>query len=192
MSKTKCIGIIAEDNSDFEATKSLIKRISNKNNISFKKSIGNGCGKIMRKACHYAIDLKKRGCDMLLLLHDLDRNDLNKLFQDLTSKLSNSPITKKLICIPIEEIEAWFLSDPEGIKNAFKLKRKPNIKGNPENIKSPKEKLGEFVYQCSKENIIYINTKHNQKLADTVSLELMRQKCSSYKQLHDFIESHQF
>jgi hypothetical protein len=41
MSKVKCIGIIAEDNSDFETAKILIKRILNRDNLCFKKAVGN-------------------------------------------------------------------------------------------------------------------------------------------------------
>ena len=74
MSKVKCIGIIAEDNSDFETAKILIKRILNRDNLSFKKAVGNGCGKLRRKALDYIIDLKNRGCDMVIIIHDLDRN----------------------------------------------------------------------------------------------------------------------
>lgn len=71
MSRIKCIGIIAEDNSDFEASSILIKRIIEKSKIGFKKAVSNGCGKLKRKASDYAIDLKKRGCDMLIVIHDL-------------------------------------------------------------------------------------------------------------------------
>lgn len=188
MSRIKCIGIISEDKSDFESSSIIIKRIAEKDRISFKKAIGNGCGKIKRKAADYAIDLKKRGCDMLVLLHDLDRNNLVKLKKELDEKLSNSPIKNKFVCIPIEEIEGWFLSDPDELQSIFKLKRKPKIKGNPELIASPKEKLEEYIYQCSNKETIYLNTEHNRKIAETISIELMKQKCNSFKQLYDFIK----
>ena len=125
---------------------------------------------------------------MLVLLHDLDRNNLVKLKKELDEKLSNSPIKNKFVCIPIEEIEGWFLSDPDELQSIFKLKRKPKIKGNPELIASPKEKLEEYIYQCSNKETIYLNTEHNRKIAETISIELMKQKCNSFKQLYDFIK----
>ncbi len=192
LSKVKCIGIIAEDDSDFEAAKAIIKRLVKKDNIPFKKAVGDGCGKVKRKAASYAIDLKKRGCDMLILFHDLDRNDFTTLKRELEDKLTNSPIKIKLVCIPTEEIEAWYLSDPDGLKTVFGLKRKPKIKGSPEDIPSPKEKLGELIYACSDKNIIYLNTKHNKVLGEKLSIDIMKHKCKSFKKLYDFIIEYKY
>lgn len=192
MSKVKAIGLIVEDASDYESLKILIKRAVKKDRLKFKKAIANGCGKIRRKAAGYAVDLHRRGCNMLILTHDLDRNDLSKLRADLESKLSTSPLNYNFVCIPIEEIEAWFLSDPDGIKNTFNLKRKPKIKGNPETIASPKEKLEDYVYQCSEKSKIYLNTKHNALLAGRLSMTVMMNKCNSFKVLHDFVSAQKY
>lgn len=192
MSKIKCIGIVAEDKSDFEASTILIKRILNKSNIPFKKAVGNGCGKLKRKASDYAVDLKKRGCDMLILIHDLDRNDLNKLTRELAQKLANAPIKEKFICIPVEELEAWFFSDLEGLQKLFKLKRRPKITGNPETIRSPKEKLEEVIYSCSDKSVIYLNTEHNKKIAEVISIDLMKNKCNSFRLLYDFVKAKRY
>ncbi len=83
MAKVKSIGIIAEDDSDFETSKVLIKRIIQNDKIAFKKAIGNGCGKIRRKANDYSKDLHNRGCNLLILIHDLDRRELNQLKEEL-------------------------------------------------------------------------------------------------------------
>jgi hypothetical protein len=187
MNKVKCIGIIAEDNSDFESSKILIKRIIKKENIRFKKAIGNGCGKIRRKANDYSSDLQKRGCNLLILLHDLDRFNLLDLKKELEEKLETAPIDNYFVCIPIEELEAWFLSDPNGIKHALNLKRAPNIKGLPEHILSPKEKLEELVSICSNKEKIYLNTKHNELIASKISIDKAKEKCISFKQFHDFL-----
>lgn len=192
MSKVKCIGIIAEDNSDFETAKILIKRILNKDNLSFKKAVCNGCGKLRRKANIYVIDLKKRGCDMVILIHDLDRNVHYNLYNELQKKIMNAPLDKKFICIPIEEMEAWFLGDPAGIKDTFNLIRPPKFNGPPETINSPKETLGEQIYLCSNKSTIYLNTKHNQKIAERLCLETIKQKCQSFKQLHIFVTAYEY
>ena len=192
MSKVKCIGIIAEDNSDFETARVLIKRILNKDNLSFKKSVGNGCGKLRRKALDYAVDLKKRGCDMLILFHDLDRNIHRELSEELQRKLENAPINKKFVCIPIEELEAWFIGDPDAVKRTFNLSRKPKFNGCPEMINSPKETLGKQIYFCSGKSTIYLNTKHNLKIAEHICINTVKQRCPSFELLHSFITTHEY
>lgn len=192
MSKVKAIGLIVEDNSDFETIRTLIKRMVKKENLCFKKAIGNGCGKLKRKALDYTVDLTRRGCDMIILVHDLDRNDYAKLLSDLKSKLQTAPIEKKFICIPIEEIEAWLLSDPKGIKKTMNLNRKPKFKGEPETISSPKEKLGEQIFACSNKTTLYLNTKHNQKIAEEISLELVNKRCSSFNSLTQYISQFKY
>lgn len=192
MTKITKIGIIAEDESDFEATKIIVKRIIDNDKIGFKPRISNGCGKLKRKAYDYAVDLHKRGCNLLLLFHDLDRNNLTQLEKDLQEKLNGNPFENYFVCIPIEELEAWYLSDPESIKKTLNLKRKPKIKGKPEAIKSPKEYLGELIYSCSDKEKIYLNTKHNQMLSENVSIELMKTNCKSFEKLYNFINKQTF
>lgn len=192
MSRVKCIGLVVEDESDYESSKKIIQRITKNYDLKFKKAISNGCGKLRRKLFDYAVDLNNRGCDTLIVIHDLDRNNLNELKNDLETKLKNSPLIRRFLCIPIEELEAWFLSDPDGIKKYFNLKRKPKIKGNPETIISPKEKLGEIIYHCSEKNLHYLNTKHNQLLSGVLSLELVFQKCSSFRLLYAFLVNQKY
>jgi hypothetical protein len=191
MSKVKSIGLIVEDNSDFNCLVTIIKRILKKDNIKFKKVIGNGCGKIKKKALAWSENLHHRGCNVLILIQDLDRNDLKELKNELKMALSTSPISKRLICIPIEELEAWLLSDQNSLKQTFNLKRVPRISGKPETISSPKEKLRDIVYSCSDKNILYI-TKHNERIAMEISIELMEKKCPSFSELNTFVNELKF
>ena len=101
--KIKAIGLIVEDESAFKSFKILISRILNKENITFKKQIGNGCGKMRRKAVSYADNLHRRGCDLVILIHDLDRNNLKTLETNLNNLIKKSKAKNKFICIPIEE-----------------------------------------------------------------------------------------
>ncbi len=190
MSKVKCIGIIAEDLSDFESTKIIIRRITTKQNIAFKQSIAGGCAKLRRKAGDYALNLKSRGCDILILVHDRDRSDLKSLRLELSSILKANPFPKYLICIPTEEIEAWFLSDPSGIKRALNLKKLPKTKGLPENILS--QKLRDLVFLCSNKEKRYLNTTHNSIIAAHVSLDVLKTRCPSFKELYDFVVAQQY
>lgn len=192
MIKIKEIGLIVEDNSDFDAFKTIIQRIIKKDNLKFRKAISCGCGKLRRKAANYAENLCQKGCDMIIIVHDLDRNNHDELYKELINKISNCPTKNIMVCIPIEEIEAWFLSDPIAIKETFNLLRIPNIAGLPETIPSPKEKIENIVKVNSNNTKLYLNTKHNSKLAQNVSLELMESKCGSFKNLCDFINKFKY
>ena len=190
MSKTKkikSIGLIVEDNSDFNSFKIIISRIIQKGNLTFKKAIGKGCGKMKKKAVIYANLLTDKGCDLVILVHDLDKNDLNQLNNNLEQLIDSSQAKNSFVCIPIEEIEGWFLSDLDGIKNVFNLDRIPKINGNPESISSPKEKLENSVYKCSNHKKIYLNTKHNSLLSENLDLNKINNKCASFKKLVKFV-----
>lgn len=187
MSKIRGIGLIVEDNSDFEAFRILIQRIIQKDNIKFRKAVSNGCGKLRRKAASYAVNLYQKGCNMIVIVHDLDRNNYNELKEDLEAKISGSPAKFNFICIPIEEIEAWFLSDPKSIRVTFNLEKVPKIKGQPETIASPKEYIEQIVKIHSNKTKLYLNTKHNSQLSENVSIELINEKCNSFKELNDYL-----
>lgn len=183
----KSIGIIVEDTTDYEAAKILIQRVTGKDNLTFKKAVSNGCGKLRRKALDYTNDLTKRGCQMVIIIHDRDKNGHDELMSELSKIVKPTTAKIKYICIPIEEMEAWFISDPQSIKESFNLKRLPKFKGNPETISSPKEVLAEQVYLCSDKSTIFL-TKHNQKLAGVVSIDKAKEKCKSFSSLVEFLE----
>ncbi len=190
--KIKAIGLIVEDNSDFKSFKIIISRILKRDNLTFKKQIGNGCGKMRRKAVSYADILYRKGCDLVILIHDLDRNDLKTLEKNLNDLINKSKVKNKFICIPIEEIEGWFLADPDGIKNVFNLKRVPKIKGNPESIDSPKERLEDFVYQCSDKSKMYLNTQHNDLLSANLCLNKISSKSKSFNDFKENINAYEY
>ncbi|WP_051230666.1 DUF4276 family protein [Epilithonimonas caeni] len=191
MSIIKTVGIIAEDNSDFDTIKTIINKFTRKK-LSYKKNIGNGCGKIKRKCKDYIDDLEKRNCDLVLLFHDLDRNDYKSLYDSLNYKIKGCNINKKFICIPVEEIEAWFLSDVDAIKNTFKIKKQFKIRGNPETIPSPKEFLQDLVYKNSNKTIVFNNVKHNNKIAENLDLNLVSKSCPSFNKLEKFLNNLKF
>ena len=91
MSKVKCIGIIAEDNSDFEAVKVLIARIIDRDNFSFKRWCCGGKSKMKKKANTFAKILYNKGCDMLILVCDIDDENLDELFKSLQNKIKDAP-----------------------------------------------------------------------------------------------------
>lgn len=181
------IGIIAEDYSDVGSVKILIHRISGNSRIGTKKFIGRGCGKIKRKCNAWAYQLKLKGCSALIVIHDLDNNAIANLYKNIETSLSPCPIEKHLICIPVQELEAWLLSDPDAIKRAMKLKKAPKVKGIPEGINSPKEYLGSIILKASDGEKIYMNTVHNESIATALSISKALH-CPSFKPFHHFVK----
>lgn len=180
------MGLIAEDQSDVEAIKVLIRRITKKENIGFKYFVGGGCGKLRRKAKDWAEQLKSKGCEVLVLIHDLDKNQYSKLHDNIKKVIFPFVIKETFICIPIEEMEAWFLADEKAIMKALNLKKCPKVYHKPEDVISPKEVLELEVDKASANTKIYLNTRHNSLIAKCVNIEILRKKCVSFKDLYNF------
>jgi hypothetical protein len=183
------VGIIAEDDNDVDSIKILIHRLAENNRIGIRRKIGHGCGKINRKCNAWSGELKTKGCSLLIIVHDLDENKVTLLKDEIIKALEPCAICDYLICIPIQEIEAWLLSDPEGIRAAMALYSTPNVKYPPETINSPKEHLGELIHRASKGERVYLNTKHNEIIAKQVSIDNIKRKCPSFLPFYSFIKS---
>ncbi|MDM8552673.1 DUF4276 family protein [Desulfobacterales bacterium HSG2] len=182
------IGIIAEDNSDIETLIIFIRRMTEAK-FKKKKYAAQGCGKLRRKCQKIAKNWLSENVTHIIICHDLDSNsksDYRKLFKELCDKISSLPNHKKVFCIviPIEEMEAWFLSDVDTLNTQF-----PGINlkevSHPEKIASPKE----FIKKRSRVNCKprYIYTVHNPVLAKIINISEIKRKCPEFKKFHDFI-----
>jgi len=89
----------------------------------------------------------------------------------------------KHICIPIEELEAWFWSDPEVIKYIGRGKGK--AEANPHKISKPKEKLIKLSEGGNRKP--RYSTNMNAELADMLNLELCADRCPAFKGLIKFL-----
>ena len=162
------IGCIAEDVSDVSVMYELTAKIIPSNSYSFKKFVGGGCGKLRLKCTAWAQNLLDRGCSHLVVLHDLDTNDETKLRNELEGKINDIRFEAKIVLIPVQEIEAWLLSDAEAIRQVFNMKKTPKVPANPESVSNPKEKLRDVVWAGAEKK--YINTIHNEKIASALEL----------------------
>lgn len=178
-------GLIAEDASDIEVIKKLAKKICGKN-IAASHFVGKGCGPIKRKAVAWCKAFATKGCNKILLLHDRDRNNADKLRAQLTEIISTAPQTKKVVVIPSEELEAWLLSDHAAIKAALNLRKPINEEYHPEDINSPKEYLGAAIWKISEKKVTYINAIHNPIIADYIDVARISRKCPSFKPFEEF------
>lgn len=180
----KKIGVIAEDKSDVEVVTEILAKYIARNTFSVKQFVGNGCGKVKQKCDSWSRLLFKGGCEHVLLLHDLDRNNEAKLRKSLEKKLPQKDFPNSLIVIPIEELEAWLLSDAEAIRQVFSLPKLPKRITNCESVNSPKEHLAEMVWSIGRKR--YVNTIHNKKISEKISLENLN-RCPSFAGLDKYL-----
>lgn len=185
---SKSFGIIAEDESDYKTLRILLNRMLGISNVSTRKAVGKGCAKIKVKCRRYAENLKQRGCNHLIVTHDLDCSDKKKyllLMRQIKANLSPCPIDNHIIIIPVQEIEGWLLSDLNAIREVFGGPNDATKEfADPEIVQDPKETIGNIVKR--KMNKRYVNTIHNEKIAEKVDLDRLY-FCDSYKPLFHFV-----
>lgn len=181
---SKLIGVIAEDSSDVQVINAILDKYMSSNLFSVKKFVGNGCGKLRNKCEAWATMLVKSGCEHILVFHDRDRNEEKEIRRILECKISKDEFPSSIIVIPVEELEAWLLSDAKAIKAVFNLRKAPKKINNCETIESPKEYLRDLVWQIGKKR--YLNTTHNKKIAEQSDVANF-QRCKSYLPFDKYI-----
>jgi Domain of unknown function (DUF4276) len=185
------IALIAEDNTDCDAIRIIVHRVLDKN-VSTTKWASNGCSKLRLKLSSKLSVLADDGCNAFVVIHDLDRNpengvlndevQLRKMLEELASGINRSA---RHICIPIEELEAWFWSDPKVIKYIGKGKGKASA--NPHSLAKPKEELIKLSRDEKRRPRYSVNM--NAELAEKLDLELCAQRCDSFRELLKFLRS---
>lgn len=182
----KHIGIIAEDQSDVDVITHFLEKYVARNTFSIRKFVGNGCGKLRSKCGSWAATLFESGCHHVLLFHDLDRNNEASLRKLLLKKVPKAQFPNALIIIPIEELEAWLLSDESAVRDVFSLSKSPPRIKDCEAIRSPKEHLSKLVWSLGRKR--YLNTRHNGRLSAKVTLDSLR-RCPSYIPFDNYVRS---
>jgi Domain of unknown function (DUF4276) len=190
MSKLR-IALIAEDDTDCDVIRTIVHHVLGKD-VSTKKWSSKGCSTLRQKLAAQLSTLSKAGCNVFVVVHDLDRNpengtlndeaQLRKILEKLASDIEQSA---RHICIPIEELEAWFWADPKVIKCINKDKGKASA--NPQSLVRPKEALIKLS-RDEKRRPRY-STNMNAELAKELDLELCAQRCESFRGLKQFLES---
>jgi uncharacterized protein DUF4276 len=182
------IGFIAEDISDVEVLKILAGKLTARR-FAASHFVGKGCGPLKRKIPGWCKAFATKGVKSVVVVHDLDRNSEHELRKLLTELLSGSGFKVKAVVIPIEELEAWLLSDEQAIQVALRLRTKPKTVHNPETVPSPKEYLAAVVRENSKQRLTqYVNTVHNKLIAKALSTTKLS-KCPSFNQYAQFIKA---
>ncbi len=185
-------GVLAEDPTDREVLSVLIRRIVPGAPPGVTTRGGGGCSKLKRKAKAWLAELASAGCTALIVVHDLDRDpDSNTLRNEakLRSELSaiESPQgIPRLVCIPVEEIEAWFWADPKVIEKVGQGRGKDEE--SPHQIVRPKEKLQKISQDAGRKP--RYSTNDNPILAKVLNLELCAVRCPAFASLQSFVREH--
>lgn len=180
------IGVIAEELNDVEVLYELTCKLVPENSFSFSKFVGHGSGTLRRKCRAWARNLVERGCTHLVVLHDLDRCDEASLRDELLATIADLPFRGSVILIPVEEIEAWLLSDAEALQSTFHMRRRPRIPASPERVPSPKEYIRVLVWKSCRKR--YVHTIHNRRVARELRVERLV-VCPSFNPYPPFVEA---
>lgn len=188
------IGLLAEDETDCDTVKVLIHRLldpirSESSRVDVKRRYGNGASKLRRSAERWMKQLADEGCSVMIVLHDLDRDpvsgDLNEE-AELRSRLTVIPVPRavsRYVCIPIEELEAWFWSDIRVLQKIGPKSARASLA--PETIKKPKEELRHLSARDRGRH--WYSTNLNEELAKELDLDVCGERCATFRGLRDFL-----
>lgn len=175
------LGVIAEDETDGQTLRVLLQRLRGSGTKVLTRS-DQGCGAIGRKGERWVNDLYRAGCSAVIIVHDLDRRALAELRQQL-GKIQPPPGTALYVCIPVEEMEAWFWADANVLT---KIARQPTpAHPSPEKIPSPKEALMRLSRDGGKKP--RYATSDNAGLAQELDLTVCAQRCPAFAALCTFV-----
>jgi hypothetical protein len=187
-------GVLAEDDNDCQVIRVLVRRIFEARGVRpgswrLHPRAGKGCAKLRRNTGRWLVELAADGCTAAIVVHDLDRNPLNGSLNDATAlarELAAIPVPRqlqRLICIPVEEIEAWFFSSEKALERACGKPQKAHP--SPHLIARPKEKLIDMSRGVNKKPRYSEN--ENPKLAEEIDLVECTKRCPAFGALHAFV-----
>lgn len=88
--------------------------------------------------------------------------------------------------VPVQELEAWFLSDLNAVKKIFRnLNLNPDYP-QPELLNNPKEILRHRL-KGLKPVPKYVNGIHNPQIASSLDIDVVLRKCRSFSPLFDLV-----
>jgi len=185
--------VIAEDTSDFNCLKILIKRLENKEAISVEGKGFGSCGNMMNKGAKFLSSYNEQNkYRKLIICHDRDESSYQGIYEKVVLKIVNNAKIKseKLICIliPTKEIEAWILADIKAVSKVIPSWQPKDEYLHPEDIKDPKEALIRLS-RTNRPKPLYSHNTHNEQIMKHIDLEMIKKKCPSFAELAKFVES---
>ena len=183
-----CIGVIAEDQTDGQTLRVLLQKLCG-SGTRVPIRADSGGGSIVRKGTRWMADLGREGCSAVIIVHDLDRDSQTGRLRDegaLRARLEQLQPPRgvsRYICIPVEELEAWFWADE---KVLCQVARGPvKAQTRPETLRQPKEELMRRSRDAG--NKPRYATNDNPRLALHLDIELCAKRCPSFHKLREFV-----
>lgn len=139
-------GIIGESDSDVATLRALIVRLSlraGQERPGVKTRSFDGCSRLLQSGWAQLELFEKGGCDRLMVHFDADRNDptdRRRLAEEKIVQPADISVPC-LVCMPVQEIEAWLLSDTAAITKVIPKCRDLKEYTSPERVNDPKEEL---------------------------------------------------
>jgi hypothetical protein len=185
--------VIAEDTSDLNCLKILIKRLAKDNAISIAGKGYKCCGDMLSKGAKQLKIYDKQNYRKFIICYDRDKDKVVKRYEQVISEIIKPSGIKKsrnsiCIVIPTEEIEAWILADLRAVSNVFLSWQPDDIYPNPEKISDPKETLIKLS-RINKPRPLYNHNTHNEQVMKHIDLDIVKQKCPSFAELADFVKN---
>lgn len=179
--------ILAEDRSDYETLRVLVRRLANNDRLTVKGKGYEGCGELIRKGAKAVNQFFAAGFSRFIICHDADGPDPAKKRDLVYRSIVGQCHCPDSCCIvvPVQELEAWILADNESIVNVIKSWT-PKAISSPELIESPKEYL-ERLSRNSNGKPLYSHATHNPRVAEHLRIEMVKSKCPSFHVLCDFV-----
>lgn len=182
-------GILAEDDSDTQTLKVIVKRLAGNSSLTVKTKSYNGCGKLLRKGAKQLQLFKELSLTRFIVCHDADGPDPRQKHDLVIRKIVQPSGLSSDCCvvIPVQELEAWILADIECASNVFPS-WKPKPIENPESIPRPKEYV-ERLSRSSNHKPRYSHAVHNERMAKHLDLGKVATKCSAFRTLVAFVKN---
>lgn len=174
------IGVIGEGRSDCESVKAIV--LSARRDTTVELRAAGGSGNIVRRGEALIGALHIAGCASVVVVHDLDSAEEHTLRARL---LSVHCQIRRLICIPMQELEAWFWADPAIVREVGRGRGKAVV--SPHLVKDPKEKLKLLSMGPSGKARYSVND--NPRLAQKLDHTICAQRCLAFRQLLDFVRA---
>lgn len=181
MSRTDTVAILAEDVSDAETLRVIVKAAFANSKLPTRLKGYEGCPKLRRKCAKDIRAWAAEGIERFIVCHDADRRSFLDVERDVRGCLQAVVNYEQLCCIaiPVQEIEAWIIADELAVTKAiptFRLKSH----ANPESIDSPKEWLINRS-RAGRSRPLYVPSFSNVVAAEYLRHDVVARKCASFR-----------
>ena len=181
--------VLAEDISDADVISAIIKAIKNDLSVTVLKKGYGGAGQLFKQGSEQIRAFRNaKACRKFIVCYDSDGFNAAERKDRIIKEIIRPSGVEANFCalVPIQEIEAWFLSDLSAVKKVFPRFDSTNSVVNPESVLDPKEYLRRNIGKLEPRPK-YVNAIHSPQIAAKLNFPLVKAKCKSFEPLFDFV-----